>query len=152
MKLTKGYKQIHLSNSTRYDELKGKVVDKVAFSDVGDCDENIFVIMFTDKTYIALGADYSFAIDECDEGEPQLVNHCYATDPETINGGDFSCHMWSDSKGVLRFDRWIQILKDLGIWTIDEQEVIDLANNKKALAEKREYEEYLRLKKKYEGE
>ena len=161
MKLNKEYKQLRVNSFTGtrkrpdgmyeqymdYDALKGKVVDKVAFTDRGCSDENLFIITFTDKTFIAVGTHYR-DIDDHDD-EPQLENYC-VMDPNCVNGGNYECHCWVGSDGKVIFDEWITILKDLGIWEMEDDEVIKIIEEDKKKEEEREYQQYLRLKEKFE--
>ena len=98
------------------EELKGKVVQDIAFCDTG---EQHFTMVFTDDTYISIGFD-----GELDS--------------------------WVDDSGNLHFDKWCQELIRLGIWEVTEDEVKDIIKRKEAEKEKREYEQYLKLKAKYE--
>lgn len=149
MKLNKEYKQIFAHNLKDYEALKGKIVDKVAFSNSGSHDENIFIISFTDKTYIALGTQYR-DIDANDE-EPQLTEF-WVMNPSCLNGGNFEHLSWIDRKtNKIYFDPWITFLKDFGIWNITEDEVKDIIKKDKEKEEEREYQLYLRLKEKFES-
>ena len=147
MELNKDYKQISVYNLSTYDDLKGKVVDKVAFNDRGNTDENMFIITFTDKTYVAVGTNYR-DIDSGDD-EPQLENF-YVMEPKSLNFGDFRHHCWVGSDGKLEYDRWMRILMDLGIWHLDDNLVQSIIENNKKCEEEREYQQYLRLKEKFE--
>lgn len=148
MKKSKEFKQLFLDNHTKYDELKDKIVDKVAFYDKDNYDCNMCVVMFTDKTYIALGVDYGDLARN--DTEPMLTNY-YVSEPQSINNGDFECHSWVDNDGKLHFDSWIQILKDFGIWDIDEEEAKKIIERKRKMEKDREYDLYLKLKEKYEN-
>jgi len=149
MKLNKEYKQIFAHNLKNYEALNGKIVDKVAFSNRGSHDENIFIILFTDKTYIALGTQYR-DIDAKDE-EPQLTEF-WVKNPACLNGGNFEYHSWIDRKtNEIHFDPWITFLKDFGIWNITEDEIKDIIKKDKEKEEEREYQQYLRLKEKFES-
>ena len=68
MKLNKEYKQIFLYGDSDYNLLKNKVVNKVAFTNTGNYDTHMCIIMFTDKTFIALGTGYD------NEDDPKLGN------------------------------------------------------------------------------
>jgi hypothetical protein len=69
MELNKDYKQIFLHSDSDYDLLKDKVVDKVAFTNIGDYGTHMCIITFTDKTFIALGTGYDY-----DDDDPKLFN------------------------------------------------------------------------------
>lgn len=121
------------------EELKGKVVQDIAFCDTG---EQHFTIVFTDETYISIGLDY----DE-DSNEWKICDN-YISEPICINDGKLDS--WVDDSGNLHFDKWCQELIRLGIWEVTEDEVKDIIKRKEAEKEKREYEQYLKLKAKYE--
>lgn len=147
MQLNKEYKQIYAHSLKDYNELSGKVVDKVAFTDRGCHDENMFIILFTDKTYIAIGVCYK-DLDAGDD-EPQIEDF-YVLDPKCVNGGDYHCHTYFHEDGTITFDKWITILKDFKIWELPEDEAIKIIEDNKKREEDREYQQYLRLKQKFE--
>ena len=151
MELNKEFKQIHLHEFSgyrkNYDALSGKVIDKIAFSDSGNHDENIFIITFTDKTFIAVGTRYKDL--EAHDDEPQLENF-YVMDPKRVNNGNYGCHVRVSKDGEVRFDEWITILRDLGIWKMSDEEVLKIIEEDKKKETDREYQTYLRLKAKFE--
>lgn len=147
MERNKEYKQIILRAHEYNEALKGKVVDKVVFNDNGSYDTQFCIIMFTDKTYIAIGTGYKDL--ESGNDEPNLENY-YVNSPGCVDSGCFDCHSWVDTEGNLHFYEWIQILKDLGLWIIDEKEAKKIIDRKNAEYEEREYQNYLRLKEKFE--
>ncbi len=149
MKLNSEYKQIFTHQLKNYDDLKGKVVDKIAFTDRGHHDQNMFIILFTDKTYIAIGTHYK-DIDAGDD-EPQLEDF-YVMDPGCVNGGNFDCHHWVDrTTNTVHFDPWITFLRDFGIWDLPEKEATDIINRDRQKEDEKEYQQYLRLKEKFEN-
>lgn len=146
------FKQISLNRLNthgvcNYDALKGKVIDKVAFNNRGEHDEQALTIIFTDKSFISVGVGYvDFESDKFELQDNWIVDPlCYNS------GGDFGCHVWVDNNGNLHFDRWIQILKDLGLWELSIEEAQSIIEQKAKEKEKHEYEEYLRLKSKFES-
>lgn len=151
MELNKEYKQINVDNFSgyhkNYDVLKGKVVDKVAFYNRGNYDEQMFIITFTDKTFIAIEPDYNDTDNHKDE--PMLTNK-YIHHPKCLNGGDYRVHSWTNIEGKLCFDEWINILRDLGIWIFNEDDAKAIMEQKAKEEEEREYRSYLRLKEKFE--
>ena len=153
MELNKEYKQISLYEFSGYrkdyNALSGKVVDKIAFSDSGSHDENIFIIIFTDKTFVAAGAHYRDL--ESNDDEPQLENF-YVMDPKCVNNGDYRCHVRVSRDGEVHFDEWITILRDLGIWKMTDEEVLKIIEENKKKETEQEYQTYLRLKAKFENE
>lgn len=148
MELNKEYEKIILANDTPYNALEGKVVDKVAFYNKGDYGQHICLITFTDKTYIALGADY----EDLDAGkdEPKLRNH-FICPPQCWNSGNFRHHMYVDNDGKIIYDRYIQILRDLGFWKFTDEEEMNIIKEDKKRKEDAEYQQYLRLKEKFEN-
>ena len=146
------YKQISLNQLNthgvcNYDALKGKVIDKVAFNNRGERDEQALTIIFTDKTFISVGFGY---VDFSSDSDEMQLQDYLVDDPSCYNFSDFGYHVWVDSKGELRFDRWIQILIDLGLWEMTMEEVQSIIEQKTKEKEEHEYQEYLRLKKKFE--
>lgn len=121
------------------EELKGKVVQDVAFCDSG---EQHFTIVFTDGTYISIGLDY-----DDDNNDWKLCDN-YISEPACINDGKLDS--WIDNDGNLHFLKWCQELIRLGIWNVSEDEVKDIIRKKEAEQEKRDYEKYLQLKAKFE--
>jgi hypothetical protein len=151
MDINKEYKQIPVTSFSGYRKdinfLQGKVVDKVGFTNRGSCDENMFIITFTDKTYIAIGADYNES--EFHSDEPILDNK-HISPPQCMNGGDYRCHSWVDSSGKLQFDEWINLLRECGIWEFTDEDAQAVMDMKAKDELEREYQNYLRLKKKFE--
>ena len=147
MKLNEGFKQISVNSLKDYSDLKGKVVDKVAFTNWGSHDEHMFIITFTDHTFVCVGAEYK-DLDNGDD-EPKLENN-WIMDPKCINSGNYDCHCYVKDDGTLKFDRWIEILRDLGIWELSEEETLEIIERDRKKEEEREYQNYLRLKAKFE--
>lgn len=96
MELNKEYKQIFLHNDTPYDVLKGKVVENVGFTNIDSHDLHMFIITFTDKTYVAIGTDYK-DLDNSDD-EPKLENR-YIFHPQSWNSGNFELFRYVDTSG-----------------------------------------------------
>lgn len=144
MKRTKEYSQIFINDDTEHNALKGKVVDKVAFCNDDSCDCSYCLVLFTDKTYIAIGMKYN-------GNDDFVLSNYYVSDPKCINNGNYDLHSHVDTNGNLHFDRWIQILKDFGIWEIDENEAKEIIERQRKCDEDREYKLYLKLKEKYEN-
>lgn len=72
--------------------------------------------------------------------------------PQNVNNGDYSVHSHVDDKGNVTFEEWINILRDLGIWQFTDVDALEIIEKKQKEEEEREYKNYLRLKKKFEGE
>lgn len=144
MELNKDYKQIFLHSDSDYDLLKDKVVDKVAFTNTGNYDTHMCIIMFTDKTFIALGTGYN------DEDEPKLGNECII-EPRNWNNGNFRLYMHVDSNNKIIYSPYIRILRDFNIWQFTDEEELAIIEKHKKDKEDYEYKEYLRLKEKFEN-
>lgn len=143
MELNKEYKQVFLNEGISYDTLKGKVVDKVGFTNWGNYDTHMCIITFTDKTFIALGVGYNY------EDEPKLSNESIIP-PQNWNSGNFRLFTRMDSNNKITYDPYIRILKDLNIWQFTDEEELAIIEKHKKEKEDYEYKEYLRLKEKYE--
>lgn len=148
MKRNDEYKQLFPHYGDEYDILKGKVVDKVAFMNRGDYDTQMFLILFTDKTYVCVGMEYAN-----DYNKDLQLEHNYMPwfSPTNVNTGDFSCHSWVDADGKIHFEKWIDVLRDFGIWEFTDEDAIEIMEKHKRQEEEREYQQYLRLKEKFEG-
>lgn len=143
MKKNSDYKQIIVNGGSSKDCLAGKVVERFAFSGGDSYDTSFFVLMFTDKTYIAIG------IERDDDGDPYVTDF-RVSDPNCVNFGEVD--HWFDINGELHFDKWVDVLRNLGLWEVTEDEVAELVRKNEERARERDYAEYLRLKKKFEGE
>lgn len=149
MELNKEYKQIFLNEGISYDTLKGKVVDKVGFTNYDDYDQNMCIVTFTDKTFIALGVAYnSDSKWESKQDEPLLINE-HIIQPQNWNSGNFKRHMTVINNEV-RYDPYIRILRDFGIWKFTDEEELAIIEKDKKEKEEYEYQQYLRLKEKFE--
>ena len=73
-------------------------------------------------------------------------------DPKCVNNGDYDCHVRISKDGEVRFDEWITILRDLGLWKMTKEEVLKIIEENKKKETEREYQTYLRLKAKFENE
>lgn len=145
MELNKEYKQIHLDEGISYDALKGKVVDKVGFTSFGDYGQNMCIVTFTDKTFIAIGVTYN---NDSERDEPRLINE-HIIPPKNWNNGNFKCHMYV-SNGEIKYDPYIRILRDFGIWKFTDEEELAIIEDDKKKMEDYEYKVYLRLKEKFD--
>ena len=149
MELNKECKQIFLNEGISYDTLKGKVADKVGFTNWGDYGQNMCIVTFTDKTFIALGVTYnSDSKWESRQDEPLLINE-HIIQPQNWNSGNFKCHM-TVINGEVRYDPYIRILRDFGIWKFTDEEELAIIEKQKKDKEDYEYKEYLRLREKFE--
>lgn len=143
MELNKEYKQIFLRNDSEYNLLKDKVVDKVAFTNIGNYDTHTCIITFTDKTFIALGAGRDY------EDDPKLCNESIIP-PQNWNSGNFRLYMHVNSDNKIIYSPYIRILRDFDIWQFTDEEELAIIEKHKKEEENYEYKEYLRLKEKYE--
>lgn len=119
-------------------KLKGKIIKKTSFCvNRNNVDENHLVITFTDGTYISVVIDYDgdYYLDEYITG---LM--CYDADAiGCISGGKF--HYW----------KYFKQLIDIGVVKpIDEDILKEKILEKKMKEELKEYEQYEKLKKKFE--
>lgn len=145
MELNKDYKQIFLHSDSDYDLLKDKVVDKVAFTNIGDYGTHMCIITFTDKTFIALGVGYDY-----DDDDPKLFNEKIIT-PQNWNSGNFRHFMQVNSDNKIIYSPYIRILRDFNIWQFTDEEELAIIEKHKKDREDYEYKEYLRLKEKFES-
>ena len=144
MELNKEYKQIFLHSDSDYDLLKNKVVDKVAFTNTGNYDTHMCIITFTDKTFIALGVGRDY------EDDPKLGNKSIIP-PQNWNSGNFCLYTHVDSNNKITYDPYIRILRDFDIWQFTDEEEFAIIEKHKKDKEDYEYNEYLRLKEKFEN-
>lgn len=143
MELNKDYKQIFLHSDSDYDLLKDKVVDKVAFTNIGEYSTHMCIITFTDKTFIALSAGYD------EEDAPQLGNE-FIIEPRNWNSGNFRHYIKVNSDNKIIYSPYIRILRDFNIWQFTDEEELAIIEKHKKDREDYEYREYLRLKEKFE--
>lgn len=152
MDINRDYKQISVhsfsGNRTDYNALKGKVVEKVGFTDRNSYDTQMFIITFTDKTFICVGVGYNDS--DFHKDEPQLENY-YVLPPQNVNNGNFSAHTYVDIEGNIKFETWFEILREVGIWQLTDEDALSIIERQEKEEEEREYQNYLRLKKKFEG-
>lgn len=145
MELNKEYKQISVNSFQGLEELKGKVIDDVKFINYGNHDEQSFTIVFKDKTFISVGLSF-----EDDLSQDLCLSNNWIINPKFYAGG-LTDEIWFDDKGNYYFKKWIQNLIDLGIWEVDIDEVVTAKKQKEKEREEKEYQEYLRLKEKFEN-
>ena len=102
------------------------------------------------KTFIALGVTYnSDSKWESKQDEPLLINE-HIIQPQNWNSGNFECHM-TIINGEVRYDPYIRILRDFGIWKFTDEEELAIIEKDKKEEEEYEYQQYLRLKEKFEN-
>lgn len=121
--------------------LAGKVVEDCGFVSDESEEKNIFVITFTDKTFIAIGID---------EDEWKLAVK-FIMKPDAFGKNYVAQKSFMDYKGDVCYPEWISLLRKMGIWTIDDEEVKAGLEQLMVDRKRREYREYLRLKEKFEN-
>lgn len=143
MNFNEEYKQV------KPDEIKGKTVDKVVFRNrCSDIDEQYFIILFTDKTFTAVGLKYE---DEWNaSGERVLAEYYYVGEPKCYHMSEVTFG-FLDDEGNLEFHQNVKDFIDLGLWNMTKEEVIERIKEIKTQKEDKEYKEYLRLKEKFEN-
>lgn len=145
MELNKEYQQIILPiTKNKYDlsVLSNKVVDKVTFAqDSWDNDLNEIIIIFTDKTFIAICIEQN-------EDDRFYLDNSHIGEPITYNDG---CLPYTMKGGVMIFVPYIQNRIDCGLWDVTKDEVREIINAKIEKQKEREYQQYLRLKEKFEN-
>ena len=148
MEKNEEYKQIYLGQKDDVNKLEGKVVDKVSIvQDKTYSDQNEVLITFKDKTFIALSLD-DRASDDCVDYHYVIENE-YVCHPSCYNNGKLDHTVNTD--GTIRFFPKVQRRIDLGIWNVTEEEVQKLIAEYEKRSEQYEFQQYLRLKKKFDG-
>ena len=144
----KGYTQLALHDIdwSYYDnrdgkKWAGKTIEKAGFVNRGERDEQMLLILFTDKTFVCVTYDYK---DDSDELILQ-DNWIYEYPKETLA----EYHSYVHDDGSVQFDLWVQMLIDFGFYELTPEEVKEIKERNKKTIEAREYKEYLRLKEKY---
>lgn len=145
----KGYTQLSLHDIdwSYYDnrdgkKWAGKTIEKAGFVNRGERDEQMFLILFTDKTFVC--CTYNYKDDNSDEIILQ-DNWIYEYPKETL--AEYHSCILRD--GSIQFDLWVQMLIDFGFYELTPEEVKEIKERNKKAIEEREYKEYLRLKEKY---
>lgn len=146
----KGYTQLALHDIdwSYYDnrdgkKWAGKTIEKAGFVNRGERDEQMLLILFTDKTFVCCTYDYKN--DDSDELMLQ-DNWIYEYPKETL--AEYHSCVLDD--GSIQFDLWVQMLIDFGFYELTDNEVKTIQERRRKWVEEREYNEYLRLKEKYE--
>jgi len=122
----------------------GKTIERAGFVNRGERDEQMLLITFTDKTFICVTYDYE------DNESNRLVlqdNYIYEYPKETLA----QYHSYINNTGNIEFDLWVRMLIDFGFYELTEEEAKEIREEKERLEREREYNEYLRLKAKYEN-
>lgn len=134
-------KQINLYRGYNYN-LNGKIIDKVSlYVDNGNCENGEILITFTDDTFILLAPQMEFFegdnIYQLQNRHIQPISQ-YSSKPGYVKNGEFK---WSEY-----FQRYI----DCGIIDFDKKIVERWIKEDEQKRDEREYQEYLRLKEKFE--
>lgn len=134
-------KQIYLRSGYN-NELNGKVIDKVSFYfDGKNCTTGELLITFTDNTYILLSPQW-----DNEEAEYTLQNDYI----QPLN--ELSSHPGYVIDNEFHWDGQFQRYIDCGIVEFDENIMKGWVEAAKKRAEEYEYQQYLKLKEKYESE
>ena len=152
----KGYTQLALHDidwSYRYNrdsnKWAGKTIEKAGFVNYGERDEQMLLILFTDKTFICVTFDYYKDVDSDIEELKLQDNWIYEYSNLKDNLANY--HSYIDNDGKIQFDLWVQMLIDFGFYQLTKEEAKEIKEKKAKAEEEREYTTYLRLKEKYEG-
>lgn len=124
------------------DKLNGKTISNVAYSkSCDDYDLNYLVITFTDGTYI------NIVIERDDDGEPYLENGSVI--PLTSYSPTSIGYVINNK---FCYYKNFQNLIDIGVVEpLNEEETLKSIRERKKFVEINEYNNYLRLKEKYEN-
>ena len=152
MKL-KGFEQLRLRDvdwsypdNRKKETWKGKVVEKVGFAKSNCESKQMFLIMFTDKTYICIGLQ----VPEHEDEDYKLCDHLIYDQSVYRNQLEIY-HAWPLDDGTIQYDTWVQMLIDFGMYKMDDETTRRIIEEHKRAEEEREYAQYLRLKEKYEN-
>lgn len=139
-------KVIKLNNRINED-LRGKVVDKVAFYSTAEDEEmNHLIIKFTDETFIAIGID----TDYYDDGRYSLCNANFR-ECEDYRKYDRPFRLNTDRSNFV-MDEYLKQRVDMGVINdITLERVRELYDEEIKENERREYLKYLELKEKFEN-
>lgn len=121
----------------------GKTIEKAGFVNRGERDEQMLLILFTDKTFVCVTYDYK---DDSDELILQ-DNWIYEYPKSTLA----EYHSYVHDDGSIQFDLWVQMLIDFGFYELTDEEAKQIIEEKEKRVREREYNEYLILKAKYEN-
>ena len=149
MKEFKGYKQLTLNDVDWYREenrtknpWKGKVIERVGFCNRGDYDDKMLIILFTDKTFLAIEL-------ERDEDEFQFADAWMYDIWDGHEGAEARYGCWVDSNRKVHLGTKIQMMVDLGLWDFTEEDAERIRKEEKRKEEEREWQNYLRLREKF---
>ena len=126
----------------------GKTIEKAGIVNRGEMDEQMLLILFTDKTFVCITFD-NYTDPDSDIEEVRLQDRWiyeYSTLKENLS----NYHSHIDSNGNIQFDLWVQMLIDFGFYQLTEEEAKIIREKTIKAREEREYAEYLKLKEKYE--
>lgn len=126
--------------------LSGKTVDKCAIYNGGtEEDDQMFIMTFTDGTFICLGVEY-----DDDRRVHYLENNwvCYQNDLDSIIA---EFHAAECNDGVVRMDAYGELLRTFGFIEITDEQAAEVIDKIRKDEEEREYKVYLKLKEKFEG-
>ena len=146
-----GYKQLYLSevdwrrpeNRTK-NPWKGKTIEKVGFTNDGDSNDKMFIILFTDKTFIAIEMEH----DEDNSDEYHFAD-AFMYDIWGHEDAEAMYNCWVDGDGNVHLGEKIQMMVDLGLWNFTEEDAKRVRENYIKKQEEREWAHYLQLKEKF---
>lgn len=147
----KGFEQLRLHDvdwayydNRKGDKWAGKVVDKVGYINCGDEDDQMLLILFTDKTFICMGLERK---DELSD-EFRLTDK-WIYDQNEYNDSLELYHSWVHDDGHVSFDLWLEMLIGMGMYHLTDEEVKRIKDEHARNEEEREWSNYLRLKERF---
>lgn len=137
-------KQISLTTSKeKNNAIIGKIVKDISYL-IGDCwQEPQLIITFTDDTYICLTVGMTENGDKIFENHHVLPLQCYSCPPGNVI-------VDKDGNKTFKYEHNIEEQIRLGLISPDREREIMKIQEYEKLANEREYNHYLELKKKYE--
>lgn len=119
---------------------KGKVVENCGYIE----DEEIFIITFTDKTYIMLSPSTN------DYDDPVLTFKALP-DISQYSQYFYDNNFKFDSCGNMVIEPWVNMMIDFGLWNADPDAIKKSQEASRLAHRKRDYQRYLELKQKFEN-
>ena len=129
----------------------GKVIEKIALLNEGEYDEQMLIITFTDKTFICIGMEYKDDV-KCDEMylEDHFLNYMHS---DSIKDLVARYHTWVNKEtNELEWDALGSLLLEFGFIKLTSEEAKQIKEHHEKVEKDREYQQYLRLKEKFESE
>lgn len=124
--------------------LDGKTVERIGIIKGHATPERRYLIItFTDKTFVCLRATI-------DEDGLEILQDAHITTPKMMSNAGLVDYYDEDNTPHIKL--FAQMLCEFGLWTIDEEEIKKERQMRQDLQSRLEYQEYLRLKAKFEPE